>query len=497
MAAEPIQVDPADDVPAIIERIRRSSAVEVHLVVPPRARFGQSRFNFQLLKQYATRLGKRVAIVSPDPAVQRLAEESGLGALRVVERGGPAGAPQAWPPSMPAGAAPPAAGRRQAPLAPPGGGLPQGAGVPAGDPLRLRASGASGPALGPAAGAPGLGQAAASARAGAGPPGALGRGAIASRLGSLGWIARPGRAGAARQLGARIRIAAPQRLPAGLKMQLDSARTLAYAAVALIGLGLLTAMAYFVPSAQVTLIAQAQPFSANADVSAQPGSGAIHVRYVTVDKRASTSGTSTGTKVSGGQVATGTFTYMNACPQALTIPNGQRLQGPGVMFAQLGDVKVDPGASDTGSIKAVQPGQNGNVQAGQITSLVPNPYANCLTGTNQQPTQGGSDGQKSTVIQSSDLQSVRAVLEQQLRQQILDELNRGVQKGEKLVAQPIFATEDFNPDHQADDQVPSFTATLHLVAEGDYYSPDDVTMAYAAILRSKVAASQQLTTDRV
>jgi hypothetical protein len=255
-------------------------------------------------------------------------------------------------------------------------------------------------------------------------------------------------------------------------------------------------MAYFVPSAQITLVAEAQPFSANADVSAQPGSGPIHVRFVTVDKRASTSRASTGTKVASGELASGTFTYVNACPQALTIPNGQRLQGPGVMFAQLGEVKVDPGSSAKGSIKAVQPGQNGNVQAGQITALVPNPYP-CLTGTNQEPTTGGADGQKSTVIQSSDLQGARAVLEQQLRQQILDELNRGAQKGEKLVGQPIFATEDFNPDHQVDDQVPGFTATLHLVAEGDYYSADDVTRAFAAVLKSKVAAGQQLTTDSV
>src|SRR6266496_3810708 len=78
MAAEPVHVEVDDEVPTIIERIRRSPADEVHLVVPPHARFGQSRFNFQLLKQYATRLGKRVAIWSPDPVVQRLAAESGF-----------------------------------------------------------------------------------------------------------------------------------------------------------------------------------------------------------------------------------------------------------------------------------------------------------------------------------------------------------------------------------------------------------------------------------
>src|SRR5215469_4788396 len=60
MAADAVQIEAEDEVPAIIERIRRSPADEVHLVLPLRARFGQSRFEFQLLRQYCTRLGKRV-----------------------------------------------------------------------------------------------------------------------------------------------------------------------------------------------------------------------------------------------------------------------------------------------------------------------------------------------------------------------------------------------------------------------------------------------------
>src|SRR5215469_15724719 len=111
MAAEPIHVEPWDEVPAIVERIRRSSSDEVQLVLPEQARIGQSRFNFQLLKQYSTRLGKRVAIWSPDPVVQRLAEESGFGGLP----------PGAQPPMPVASAAPQ---RRRAPAAQPPGGTP-------------------------------------------------------------------------------------------------------------------------------------------------------------------------------------------------------------------------------------------------------------------------------------------------------------------------------------------------------------------------------------
>src|SRR5258708_39582235 len=111
MPAESIHIEVEDEVPAIIERIRRSPADEVHLLLPPNARFGQSRFNFQLLKQYSTRLGKQVAIHSPDPGVQRLAEESGFGGGRPppneLQAPPRPAMPRASPPQPPLPAAPP------------------------------------------------------------------------------------------------------------------------------------------------------------------------------------------------------------------------------------------------------------------------------------------------------------------------------------------------------------------------------------------------------
>jgi hypothetical protein len=148
------------------------------------------------------------------------------------------------------------------------------------------------------------------------------------------------------------------------------------------------------------------------------------------------------------------------------------------------------------SVKAVQPGQNANVGAGQITGIDNNQYQ-CLTGTNQAPTAGGTDDQKQTVIQTSDIQSAKAQLEQQLRQPILDELGRGVQKGEKLAPSPIFVGDDFSTDHPVDDPSARFTATLKVTAEGDYYASDEVDNYFADQLKTKVPANQQLTSNKV
>jgi Baseplate J-like protein len=437
MAAEPIHVEAEEDVPAIIERIRRSTAEEVHLVLAPRARFGQSRFNFQLLRQYSTRLGKRVAIWSPDPAVQRLAEESGFG----VANGGP----------------PPAAARPAVPL-PTGGRQPAGRVLP--------------PAAQAAAAAPPWPGAPVPARPGPGSP-------------------APG--------AARIRIGAPRRLPSRIA-NYQPARYALYAGAALVLMAGIVLVMLYVPSARVTLVAQAQPFSTNVDMTAEPNKGPIHIRTVSMNKSASlTNLQATGTNTTAGQLASGQFMYVNNCPVpgGLLIPNGQRLHAStGAVFAQIGDVTVGQGQQRSVDIKAVQPGVAGNVGPGQITSIDGNQYA-CLTGVNQAPTAGGTDDQKQTVIQSSDVQSAKAQLEQQVRQAVLDELKKNVQRGETLAPQPTFYNEQFSTDHSAGDPSPRFTATLSLTVEGDYYLTEDVERAFTAQLTSKVPADKQLTTNKV
>ena len=449
MAAEPIHVEVDDEVPAIVERIRRSAADEIHLVLPQHARFGQSRFNFQLLKQYAMRLGKRVAIVSSDPGVQRLAEESGFGSFRLPEQGFP--------------------GRRFPVAGPPGATN----GPPGGTRSRWATASTGGPGATPQV--PG----------GPGPAGA-----------GVAGVDRLGRPLRPAVPGARIRIGSPQRLPAKLTA-FQPARYVLYAAAAALLLAGILATVFYVPSARVTLVAQAQSLSTPVNVAAEPGKPPIHVRVATLTKKASVQGQATGVKTTGGQLAVGQFVYINGCQFDLLLPRGQRLVSvTGVRFAQLDEVQVHGnGGTADASIKAEQPGQSGNVGPGQITGIDKNPYP-CLVGSNPAPTTGGTDDQKQTIIQTSDIQSAKAKLEQDLRQPALDELTHGQQKGEKLGNQPYFA-EEFTTTHNVDENYPNFTATLTLQAEGHYYVTDDVDRYFADQLKSKVPASLQLTSNQV
>src|ERR1700680_3389037 len=84
MATNPIYVETEEEIPEVVERLRRFSGEETMLVLPMRSRIGQSRFNFQLLRNYAARLGKRVTVVCDDPAVQKMASESGFAVFGAV-----------------------------------------------------------------------------------------------------------------------------------------------------------------------------------------------------------------------------------------------------------------------------------------------------------------------------------------------------------------------------------------------------------------------------
>src|SRR6266576_5765370 len=78
MATNPIYVETEEELPELVERLRRYHGEDTMVVLPMRSRIGQSRFNFQLLRNYSAQLGKRVTVVCDDPAVQRMASESGF-----------------------------------------------------------------------------------------------------------------------------------------------------------------------------------------------------------------------------------------------------------------------------------------------------------------------------------------------------------------------------------------------------------------------------------
>jgi Baseplate J-like protein len=420
MATNPIYVETEEEIPELVERLRRYHGEDTMVVLPMRSRIGQSRFNFQLLRNYSARLGKRVTVVCDDPAVQKMASESGFPVFGAVGAHGE--------------------------------GVPSEAEAP--PPVRK-------------------------------------------------WWQRRQTAPST-----HVGIAAPTRLLTKTATELKPGRFLLYVtAITLILVGLF-ATAVFVPSASVTLVAQAQPFvQKDVEIQAQPGKPPIKVRSVTISKS-----NSQGFKVTGNinvplAPATGQVVYTNdiSAPKAgqinygspgIIVPRNQYLRNTnGLEFFQVSaDVIVPWKGTARANVVAVIPGSSGNVGNDTITEIEHNPYDR-LSVTNPQATGGGTDPSSTPQMTVSDFDAARAQLEQSLHQAIAQQLAAGAKAGEKLSETIIFGPPQFTTDHQPQDKVPSFTGTMTVSGEGDYYTDADVIQAYKDHLTKLLPNNQQLLTE--
>ena len=413
MAANPIYVEQEEEIPEIVERLRRTSGQDAMLVLPARSRVGQSRFNFQLLLSYASRMGKRVTVVCDDPAVQKMASETGFsvfGTLGASGMGIPA-EPEAEPPPRK-------------------------------------------------------------------------------------WWQRK-----AARLEAHVGVIAPSKLLSKSATELKPGRFLLYMAALMLILVGLSALLVFVPSASVTLIAQAAPFSErDVEIQAQPGQAPIRVRANLISRTDSQGFKTTGVAAVPLAPAIGQAVYINACahPSAtITLLRGQRLNDPSnqIAFAQTSaDVNVPAGKSVTVNIQAVNPGSAGNVGSGVITQIVPNSF-DCLSVTNPQATGGGTDPSSKPLMTEADFDAGRAQLEQSLHQEIAQQLHASIQNGEKMSETIVFGAPQFNTDHKPGDNVPTFNGTMTVSGEGDFYIDADVAKAFTQYLQQRVPDNQQLLTE--
>ena len=424
MATNPIYVETEEEIPEVVERLRRYPTEDTMLVLPMRSRIGQSRFNFQLLRNYSARLGKRVTVVCDDPAVQKMASESGFPVFGAVG--------------------------------------PEGEGIPS--------------------------------EAEAPPP--LKR-----------WWQR-GHAAATTHVG----IAPRRKLITKSATELRPGRFLLYVTAATLVVLALFAAAVYVPSATVTLVAQAAPFSEkDVEIQAQPGKGPIHVRVVTIARSASQGFKTTGLISVPRAPATGQVVYTNDFSPGpgdgagICMPYGQRLMNTnGVEFAQTTGVAVpgcpQPGVlvpwhgTATANVIATTPGTVGNVGSDTIKTIEQDHYGPGLSVTNPQATGNGTDPSQTPVMTEADFDSGRAQLENSLHQQLAQVLSTAGQSGEKLSDTIIYGPPQYFTDHNPNDKVPSFSGTMTISAEGDFYSGSDVQKAYQTYLAQRVPNDQQLLT---
>ncbi|HXM72097.1 MAG TPA: baseplate J/gp47 family protein [Candidatus Dormibacteraeota bacterium] len=416
MATNPIYVETEEEIPEVVERLRRFNGEDTMLVLPMRSRIGQSRFNFQLLRNYAARMGKRVTVVCDDPAVQKMASESGFPVFGALDL--------------------------------------QGEGI----------------VSEPEAPAP-----------------------------VQRWWKR-----VRTEPTTHVGIAAPTRLLTKTATELKPGRFLLYVTAATLLLVGLFGAAIYVPSASVTLVAQAAPFTErDVEIQGQPGKGTIRIRSVVIQRSNSQGFKTTGSIVVPLAPAQGQVIYTNNCAKnnhnspGILIYRGQRLDNTnGITFAQNApDFTLPWGqVSSAVGVIAVQAGSAGNVGSATITTIESNSFS-CLTVTNPQATGGGTDPSNTPQMTLADFDAGRAQLEQELRQSIAQTMSTSGQPGEKLNEALIYGPPQYTTDHQPLEKVPTFSGTMSITGEGDFYMDADVQKAFQTYLVQRVPNDQQLLTE--
>jgi hypothetical protein len=305
-----------------------------------------------------------------------------------------------------------------------------------------------------------------------------------------------------------VGIAAPTRLLTKTATELKPGRFLLYITAATLLLVGLFGAAIYVPSASVTLVAQAAPFTQrDVEIQAQPGKGTIHVRSVVISRSNSQGFKTTGLITVPLAPAFGAVTYTNNCRQGnnlgagLVLRNGQRLlNSNGITFAQTsGDTLVKwGGGTAAANVVAAAPGSAGNVGGNTINEIVyPSgwPRYDCLFVTNPAATGGGTDPSSTPQMTEADFDAGRAQLEQELRQSIAQTLVGSGQAGEKLSETIIYGPPQYTTDHQPNEKVPTFSGTMSISGEGDFYTDADVQKAFQTYLVQRVPNDQQLLTE--
>jgi hypothetical protein len=84
MNEKTIYINASEEITSVIDKLVRTKAEEVFLVIPKGAVISQSLVNLRLLKREADNLRKKIVIVSDDEALERLAKKTGFSLSRTL-----------------------------------------------------------------------------------------------------------------------------------------------------------------------------------------------------------------------------------------------------------------------------------------------------------------------------------------------------------------------------------------------------------------------------
>jgi hypothetical protein len=154
---------------------------------------------------------------------------------------------------------------------------------------------------------------------------------------------------------------------------------------------------------------------------------------------------------------------------------------------------LSPHGSVAVAASATQPGPNGNTDLHTVTNINNSPD-DSLSVDNPAAIGGGADARTATIIQQSDIDSVRDVYAKDAVTQVTDQLN-GKAQGQKLVLVGGGVQATATADHKAGEEVNGFTITVVVAGDGIAFDEKAVQQMLKSFLQRKIPQGSQLTTN--
>lgn len=443
-----LYLEPDDEIPSVVRRVRESEQSRVLLVAPGRSKATSSAIGLRLLARHANEVGRQLSLVA-DPAARALAAEAGIPAFASIDQA------QADLPGDPAGAAAPLAQRPLAAI------------------HVVRGEAAGPPAMPVVSGLSGEGEAA--------PSGALpgpGRSRIADTQAVP--IAAPV-SGTAAARGIRAR-----RLPA---MQRASNARIAAIVGAVVVVGAL--IAALLPSATIRIVPVVTtigPVSYVVTLPGQSDSGRL---------QSSLTGSATGTYNTGIARAGGTVTFLNYSSDAVQVPRGTLVSAGNQVFTTNKTVVVPAtgfffAGRRSVDVTAAAAGTAGNVAADAIDKVVDKALDDQLSSgfpqigprvDNQQATAGGTSKTGPQVSQA-DVNALVGRVKQDLATQLNSQFASHPDRTYAAPQQPEQAQVTIPAGTVGTKDQPTFQLSGTLQYDRRYVTADQVTQAAADRLGS-------------
>jgi hypothetical protein len=146
-------------------------------------------------------------------------------------------------------------------------------------------------------------------------------------------------------------------------------------------------------------------------------------------------------------------------------------------------------------VAAVDGGATGNTESDTVRYIrdKDNPDG-LLSVYNKDAITGGADARTATIIQQSDIDSIKDAYSRDAIPKVTDQLNSKAQ-GQKLVLVGKGVQASVTSDHKVGEEVPGFTVTVKVAGDGVAFDEKAVKQMLKAALERKVSQGSQLTAN--